>query len=254
MADSYLLLLPTGPEGPYSVAELRDLVRRGKARQGDRLRHATLPNHCLVKELIPDAAALEKEVPPASERIRRKVSDRHRAVAQAISDRQPSASTSDGSPAAKPAPFAMPAPPPVAKPTVSREEQVQRIKQIASILVIVICGFILWQEIKPESYPQAPIHPFTATTWSAVKQTKEVDVRDLSLSFTDTKVTITCGGKTESYVYSDEARENGERYFSLDPVHPILGASFVLSTQDIQLRLISASGITVGLMPASTAH
>jgi hypothetical protein len=185
MADSYLLLLPTGSEGPYTPAELRDLLRRGKARSGDRLRHATTPAHCLVSELIPDAAALEKEVPPASERIRRKVSDRHRAVAQAIGDRQQTAPAGrTSSSAIDPVPFKMPTPPPMEAAPVNKEERIQRLKQIGSVVVIIICALILWQELKPESYPAPPAHPFAGTAWTASKKTKQADLRDLRLTFT----------------------------------------------------------------------
>ena len=255
MADSYLLLLPTGSDGPYTVEELRDLIRRGKARSGDRLRNAASPAHCLVSDLIPDAAALEKEVPPASERIRRKVSDRHRAVAQAISDRQNSTSAGRASSSAtNPAPFTMPTPPPMAAAPISKEERTQRLKQIVSIIVIVVCVFILWQEMKPESYPTPPAHPFAGTTWISTKRTKQAELKDLRLVFTAETVAITSGGQTQTYTYKDEPRDSGERFFALEPAHPVLGTSFSMFTNDIQLRLSGASGVTVELDPVAPEH
>ena len=250
MADSYLLLLPTGSEGPYTVEELRDLIRRGKARSGDRLRSAESPAHCLVSELIPDAAVLEKEVPPASERIRRRVSDRHRAVKKATTDRQ--LSDPEGraaSSATNRAVFTMPPPPPppLAAAPVSNEQRGQRLKQIISIIVIVISGFVLWQEIKPESYPERPPHPFAGTAWISAQRTAPAALKDLRLVFTADKVAITCGGQTKSYAYKDEYRDTGEQFFALQPAHPVLGASFSLLTNDIPLRLTGASGVTVEL-------
>ena len=36
-SDVYHLVLPIGNEGPFTPDELRDLVRQGRARAGDRL-------------------------------------------------------------------------------------------------------------------------------------------------------------------------------------------------------------------------
>jgi hypothetical protein len=104
--DAYLLVLPTGNEGPFTPDELRDLLRRGRARASDRIYHPVSLVTSEVRQVVSEADALEQAAARPSDRIVRSNSDRHQAVAQAQAERR---RTSDRLPTAA-APKAQPKP------------------------------------------------------------------------------------------------------------------------------------------------
>lgn len=81
MTESYSVRLPTGWEGPYTVAELREFLATGKVRSSDRIRRPD-GSTTEVSAVLPDAIDISIVRPPPSERIVRKSSDRHAAVAR----------------------------------------------------------------------------------------------------------------------------------------------------------------------------
>lgn len=114
--DTFFLVLVTGNEGPFTPDELRDLVRRGRARAGDRLYHPYSHTTSEIRQVVPEADTLEKTATRPSDRILRTTSDRKQAMVQVqaerrrTSDRLPSADaapqvstpSSDGLPAVSP--------------------------------------------------------------------------------------------------------------------------------------------------------
>ena len=103
-SDVYLLVQATGSEGPFTPDELRDLVRRGRARAGDRIYHPINRTTSEVRHVVPEADALEKAAVRPSDRIRRTTSDRQQAVAIAQAERRRSIDLlppADGAPAAQ---------------------------------------------------------------------------------------------------------------------------------------------------------
>ncbi len=85
---AYFLTLATGNEGPFTPDELRDLVRRGRARAGDRLYHPANHTTSEIRQVVPEADALEKTATRPSDRILRTTSDRKQAVVQAQAERR----------------------------------------------------------------------------------------------------------------------------------------------------------------------
>ncbi len=87
-SDAYHLVLATGNEGPFTPDELRDLVRRGRARAGDRLYDPINRTTSEVRHVVPEADALEKTASRPSDRILRTTSDRQQAVAKIQAERR----------------------------------------------------------------------------------------------------------------------------------------------------------------------
>jgi hypothetical protein len=86
--DAYFLVLVTGNEGPFTPDELRDLVRRGRARAGDRLYDPTSHTTSEIRHVVPDADTLEKTATRPSDRILRTTSDRKQAIVQVQAERR----------------------------------------------------------------------------------------------------------------------------------------------------------------------
>lgn len=73
----WLVAVPTGTEGPYSIDELRAHIRAGRVKPDDRAMDAISGRSQPITGLIPDAAELAR----GSERVRRRsTSDRHQAA------------------------------------------------------------------------------------------------------------------------------------------------------------------------------
>ena len=87
-SDVYILVLGTGNEGPFTPDELRDLLRRGRTRASDRIYHPVSLVTSEVRQVVPEADALEKGASRPSDRILRTTSDRHQAIAQAQVERR----------------------------------------------------------------------------------------------------------------------------------------------------------------------
>lgn len=116
MPESYSVRLPTGWEGPYTVEELREFLASGKVRSSDRIRRPD-GSTTEVSAVLPDAIDISIVRPPPSERIVRKSSDRHAAVARKeASNRLKAVAASAAPPAASlpPAPSPTPGNAPVA--------------------------------------------------------------------------------------------------------------------------------------------
>lgn len=76
-STGWLVAVPTGTEGPYSLDELRRLLRAGRLRPDDHLMTTDASRTCLLSDVISDA----RELSDGSERVRRRsTSDRHRAA------------------------------------------------------------------------------------------------------------------------------------------------------------------------------
>ncbi|MBN8527562.1 MAG: hypothetical protein J0M02_19690, partial [Planctomycetes bacterium] len=74
---SWLVAVPTGTEGPYTLDELRTHLRAGRVKPDDRALDAASGRSQMIAELIPDAADLAR----GSERVRRRsTSDRQQAA------------------------------------------------------------------------------------------------------------------------------------------------------------------------------
>lgn len=89
MSEQYLVLGEVGfTDGPFTEDDLRYLLGNGRVRSQDRIRRVRDGEYFDLSEIIPDAADISAVRPVASDRIRRKTSDRKKA-AQEKSDRVP---------------------------------------------------------------------------------------------------------------------------------------------------------------------
>ena len=164
--DAYFLVLITGREGPFTPDELRNLVRRGRARAGDRLYHPTSHTTSEIRHVVPEADRLEKMATRPSDRILRTTSDRKQAMVQVqaerrrTSDRLPSADatprittpSSDGLPAVLPPdPTAITEEPRTSEPSPSmhipgEERQVSFRTMVIGgfLLAAMVWGYVVW--------------------------------------------------------------------------------------------------------------
>ena len=89
MPEQYLVLGEVGStDGPFCEEELRFFLGNGRVRSQDRIRRVSDGTYLAINDLISDAADISAVRPVASDRIRRKTSDRVKA-AQEKSDRVP---------------------------------------------------------------------------------------------------------------------------------------------------------------------
>ena len=75
MTDTFMILTETGPDGPYTVAQLRVRLIQAKARSHDRVVDTKTQAVYPLGNVISEAADISKSRPSASERIRRRSSD-----------------------------------------------------------------------------------------------------------------------------------------------------------------------------------
>jgi hypothetical protein len=154
--------LPTGTEGPYSAAEIRDLVKAGRVKPDDHLTELVSQRSSLVREVVPYA----DDLAVGTERIRRRsgASDRQPAVKDATGSeirrfRTPLPGAADA-PASEP--VAVPAPPAITPPPASR----RRLHRLIAILLLTIAACAAVLLIWPYDASEDPgLQPYGV--WSA---------------------------------------------------------------------------------------
>jgi hypothetical protein len=250
--STYILLLPSGEEGPYTREELCGLLRRGKARADDHLREAPSGTPTRIAAVIPEAAELMKSAPPISERVRRKTSDRQKAVIDAQASTQgpdhdhPSAQAQTlvdlKSPDQGPAPSIVQAVKDrlrrtsesiaVAASDVATEIAVAApaggrwrvVKIIVSLVAIPLSLWWIWCLLHP-TYHKA--YPLSGMAWSAQVSSREQPVADVRLLIRDEQLQITWGDKTSLHAMTMESGNAGLT-FHLVPAHPEIGERALL--------------------------
>jgi hypothetical protein len=270
-SSTYTLLLPTGEEGPYTRDELCALLRRGKARADDHLRETPSGTPTRIAAVIPEAAELMKLAPPISDRIRRKTSDRQKAVFDA------QASTREQAQNQLPAQAQTPVDPPsldqghapdIAKVVKDRlrrtsefiavaasevateiaaaapsEDRWRRVKIIVSLVAIPLSFWWIWGILNP-TYPKA--YPLSGMAWSTQVSSGKTPVPDIRLVIRDVELQITWEGTTTVHAMTMESGNAGLT-FRLVPAHPQIGERALLETGGDIPMLVTATGKRIPL-------
>lgn len=148
MPQQYLVLGEIGStDGPFTEEELRFFLGNGRVRSQDRIRRVSDGTYLIINDIISDAADISAVRPVASDRIRRKTSDRIK-VAQEKSERVPitvqevvPGETVSMNPVEAPADPRSPSPipPPVANPP-----RTWRQSPTSGVLALVVLVGCLW--------------------------------------------------------------------------------------------------------------
>ena len=268
----YLVIGPIGTtEGPYTPDVLRERLRTGRITAEDRYLDAATQAPVDLLSVVPEAAELVREARRrTSDRIRRRSSDRHAAVADAIaasSAREPAAvvASSAQEPAAEPAPTSTQQP---ARPIRLRSLVIAA--AIAVGLVLAIGGISSVMDDAPDLTPtvqylgngQWTLDPLASAALASEAANVEAKARHLRIltSLQDAGgliVELRPGdvnlrtGATSSFHHWQAIDGNGRNLsITLLPPHPLLGARLSLRDDgDNRILSLDDQGVSVVLRP-----
>ena len=224
---SYLISLPTGTEGPYTIDELRTHVRAGRLAPTDRVLCGTDKRSRPLLEVIPDAASLQ----PRTESIaRRKSTESGRMTIDAA----PSSRAATDSQARRyrtplPAgatPAESPRPSHAAAPKADGKPPKKVLTAMTAGAVLVAClGAIAWQLGMFDSYANG--HP--GLRWRATFAGAAGGPWTLALNGLDLEIMSPTKQSTHVQVKQNFV-SGGRMQLTMNPPHPELGPVITISS------------------------
>ena len=245
MADTYLVLLDNGgTDGPYTLDELRERLRTGRVRSGDRLAHMHTRTQCQMIELIPEARDISHARPAASERIRRKISDRH-AAAKAASNR--SSARTPAVPvltAPAPADYLTAANTSSTEPAANSRERPAWAKAWVGIVAAVVIVVVIWSLLPVRGGRGLSVGAL-AGRWHVGPDTAIMALKNAKLVISQEYLTISQGGSVRQFGITFAASDARVVVVELQPIDRDLGQFLEFKVVPTGLQLVTISGSAV---------
>ena len=224
---SYLISLPTGTEGPYTIDELRTHVQAGRLDPTDRVLCGTDKRSRPLLEILPEAASLK----PRTESIARRKSTESgrmtidaapgsRAATDSQARRYRTPLPAGATPAESPRPSQAAAPKPDENP------QKKALTAMTAGAILVAClGAIAWQLGMFDSYANG--HP--GLRWRATFAGAAGGPWTLALNGLDLEIMSPTKQRTHVQVKQSFV-SGGRMQLSMNPPHPELGPVITISS------------------------
>ena len=222
----YLISLPTGTEGPYTIDELRTHVRAGRLAPTDRVLCGTDKRSRPLLEILPDAASLQ----PRTETIARRASTESGRMtidappgSRAATDSQARRYRTPVPVATAPAELSRPS---QAAPNPEENPQKKTLTVMTAGAILVAClGAIAWQLGMFDSYANG--HP--GLRWRATFTGSAGGPWNLALNGLDLEIMSPTKQRIHAQVKQTFV-SGGRMQLTMNPPHPELGPVITISS------------------------
>lgn len=246
-APLYMVALPTRTEGPYTIEELRNLLREGHLTPGDLVERVGVLHSATIGELIPDAASIRVSTDRvvrrsgSSARLKKASSDsqvrRYRTPAPAIAEQSAALSEPAGEGGA---------------PLAKRRRPGPAVAALAGVALALGLAALAW-----ESGRFDPPLPVAMVGWTvafppapgAVSTGAGPQGGPWELRIMNGKMVVTAPDhSTSSHAVTPGAVAGGDAEYLLTPPHPQLGVKITVSGADpVVIEAAGAHGRGHGL-------